>query len=59
MSWFRGLGFKSVTMLAIITFFFAISFPASGHAARSNDVNDRNKVESASLNSPEFSRNDR
>lgn len=38
MSWFRGLSLKPLTMLAIITFIVAVSFPIKGHANENSAI---------------------
>jgi hypothetical protein len=39
MSWFRGLSLKPFTLLAIITFIVAVSFPVKGHANENKAIN--------------------
>lgn len=42
MRWFRGLSLKPLTMLAIITFIVAVSFPAHVHANENKTIDSSN-----------------
>ncbi len=42
MSWFRGLSLKPLTMLAIITFIVAVSFPGQGLANEGKAIDSSN-----------------